>query len=72
MIPGSGRPAGEGKGYPLTPVFRPGEFHGLYSPQGHKMLDTTERLPLSWRRLTFHMKEDDDSKWTGGCKDVEK
>ena len=27
-----------------TPVFWPGEFHGLYSPQGHKQSDTTERL----------------------------
>ena len=34
---------GEGKGYP-TPVFWPGEFHGLYS---HKELDTTEQLLLS-------------------------
>ena len=24
-----------------TPVFWPGEFHGLYSPWGHKELDTT-------------------------------
>ena len=30
-----------------TPVFRPGEFHGLYSPWGHKESDTTERLSLS-------------------------
>ena len=29
-----------------TPVFCPGEFHGLYSPQGCKELDTTERLSL--------------------------
>ena len=29
-----------------TPVFWPGEFHGLYSPQGHKESDTTERLSL--------------------------
>ena len=28
-IPGLGRPPGEGNGYP-TPVFWPGEFHGLY------------------------------------------
>ena len=26
----------------LTPVFWPGEFHGLYSPWDHKELDTTE------------------------------
>ena len=25
-----------------TPVFWPGEFHGLYSPWGHKELDTTK------------------------------
>ena len=25
-----------------TPVFLPGEFHGLYSPWGHKESDTTE------------------------------
>ena len=25
-----------------TPVFWPGKFHGLYSPWGHKELDTTE------------------------------
>ena len=30
-----------------TPVFWPGEFHGLYSPRGHKESDTTEPLSLS-------------------------
>ena len=30
-----------------TPVFCPGEFHGLYSPRGRKESDTTERLSLS-------------------------
>ena len=30
-IPGLGRSPGEGKGYPLQPVFWPGEFHGLKS-----------------------------------------
>ena len=30
-----------------TPVFWPGEFHGLYSPWGHKESDITERLSLS-------------------------
>jgi len=29
-----------------TPVFWPGEFHGLYSPWGLKESDTTERLAL--------------------------
>ena len=83
-IPGLGRSAGEGIGYPLqyswaslvaqlarnlpamretwvqsrgwedawrrerlpTPVFWPGEFHGLYSLWGCKELDTTKRLSL--------------------------
>ena len=31
-----------------TPVFWPGEFHGLYSPWGHKASDTTEQLSLSY------------------------
>ena len=30
-----------------TPVFWPREFHGLYSPWGHKESDTIERLSLS-------------------------
>ena len=30
-----------------TPVFWPGEFHGLYSPQGHKESDITEQRSLS-------------------------
>ena len=30
-----------------TSVFWPGEFHGLYSPWGHKESDTTEQLSLS-------------------------
>ena len=30
-----------------TPAFQPGEFHGLYSPWGHKESDMTERLSLS-------------------------
>ena len=34
----------------LTPVFWPGEFHGLYSPWGHKELDTTEWLSFSFSR----------------------
>ena len=34
-----------------TPVFWPGEFHGLYSLWGHKELDTTERLLLSFSEM---------------------
>ena len=29
-----------------APVFWPGEFHGLYSPWGHKESDTTKRFSL--------------------------
>ena len=39
-IPGLGRSLE--KGNSPAPVFWPGEFHGLYSPWGHKELDTTE------------------------------
>ena len=34
----------------LTPVFWPGEFHGLYTPWGHQPSDTTEQLSLSARQ----------------------
>ena len=39
LIPELRRSPGEGKGYPLdfSGVVWPGEFHGLYSPQGHKV-----------------------------------
>ena len=40
-IPGLERSLGEGKGLP-TPVFWPGEFHGLYSPWDWKESDRTE------------------------------
>ena len=39
-------PLEKGKRLP-TPVFWPGEFHGLYSPWGGKESDTTEWLSLS-------------------------
>ena len=52
LIPGSGRSPGEGKRLP-TPVYWPGEFHGLYSPWGHKESDTTERLSLTSFHFTF-------------------
>ena len=31
-----------------TPVFWPGEFHGLYSPWGHKEVDVAKQLSLSF------------------------
>ena len=50
-IPGSGRSAGEGNGYPLQYSW-PGEFHGQrslvgYCLRGRKESDMTERLTLS-------------------------
>ena len=39
-IPGLGRSPGEGRLF--TPVFWPGEFHGLYSPYVRKEADTIE------------------------------
>ena len=35
-----------------NPLFWPGEFHGLYNPWGHKELDQTERLSLSFLKAT--------------------
>ena len=35
------------KGKTTTPVFWPGEFHGLYNPWGHKESNMTEQLSLS-------------------------
>ena len=46
FISGLGRSPGEGKGLP-TPGFWPGEFHGPYSPWGHKELDMTEQHSFS-------------------------
>ena len=36
-----------------TPVFWPGEFHGLYSPQGCKESDLTEQLSLSMNPMQY-------------------
>ena len=36
-----------------TPVFWPGEFHGLYSPWGRKQSNMTERLSLSLRHSIY-------------------
>ena len=43
-----------------TPVFWPGEVHGLYSPWGLKESDVTERLSLS---LDSERGEGDDRGW---------
>ena len=39
-----------------TPVFWPGEFHGLYSPWGHKEWDTTEGLHIQLNQFVVHQK----------------
>ena len=39
-----------------TPVFWPGEFHGLYSPWGRKELDRTEWLSLSLSNILYQEK----------------
>ena len=38
-----------------TPVFWPGELHGLYRPWGHKQLDTTERLSHTWNQKNVYL-----------------
>ena len=54
-IPGLEDPLKKGKA--TTPVFWPGDFHGLYSPWGHRESDMTERLSLFFtktlQRLVF-------------------
>ena len=37
-----------------TPVFWPGEFHGLCSSWGHKKSDTTEQLSLSFLKSNLY------------------
>ena len=46
-----------------TPVFWPGDFHGLYSPWDCKESDTTERLSLHWKAsntVSWHKR---DANW---------
>ena len=44
MIPGLGRSPGEGNGYPLQYSGLENSMDCMYSPWGHKELDTTARL----------------------------
>ena len=46
LIPGLGRSPWRREWLPI-PVFWPGGFHGLYSPWGHKELDTTDDFHFS-------------------------
>ena len=54
LIPGLGRFPWRTERLP-TPVFWPGEFHGLYSPWGRRESDMTERLSLSVSLLLLHL-----------------
>ena len=49
-------PLEKGKKLP-TPVFWPGESHGLYSPWGHKESDTTDRLSLHFTSLSSNRQQ---------------
>ena len=42
-----------------TPVFWPGEFHGLTSPWGHKESDMFEQLSfsLSLKPISYHIEK---------------
>ena len=42
-----------------TPVFWPGEFHGLNSPWGHKESDMFEQLSfsLSLKPISYHIEK---------------
>ena len=47
---------------PPTPVFWPGEFHGLYRPWGPKELDATEGLALALSFLSVKTEKDKEVK----------
>ena len=51
LIPGLGRSPGVRERL-ATPVFWPGEFHGLYSPWGCKELDISEQVSLSLQSIS--------------------
>ena len=53
-IPGVGKISWRRERLP-TLVFWPGEFHGLYSPWGHKESDMTERSNVPRRYLTAQL-----------------
>ena len=50
LIPGLGRSAGEGKGYPFQYSGLENSMDYIYSPLGHKELDMTERLSLHFSK----------------------
>ena len=52
LIPGFGKSPWRRERLP-TPVFWPGEFHGLYNPRGHRESDMTEWLSLHFTSLHY-------------------
>ena len=50
-IPGLGRSPGEGEKLP-TPVFWPGEFHGLYRPWGYSSMDCIDHSHVTESDMT--------------------
>ena len=54
LISGSGRYPGEENGYPLQ--YSGLKFHGLYSPWGHKELDTAEHTHAQGFRICKNSK----------------
>ena len=65
-IPGFGRSPGEGERLP-TPVFWPGEFHGLNSPLAYKESYTTEQLSLLKNQIQLTQKRDPNHPWRSPC-----
>ena len=47
-----------------TPVFWPGEFHGLYSPWAHKVSVMTERLSLHHIDLDHFYSSSSEMRWS--------
>ena len=52
-----------------TPVFWPGEFHGLYSPRGHKESNTTERFSLIFIIIITSVPPQIIRQWIPGVED---
>ena len=55
LIPGLGRPPGEGKGYPFQHSGLENSMDCIVSAWGPKELDTTERLSLSLNVCKFQL-----------------
>ena len=54
----------------LTPVFLPGEFHGLCSPWGRKESDATEQLEPRFTSLGTGAIPSITTRWQDDCTDL--